>query len=138
LRQVNPGAINLNCELRRIPVAMKQNDTATQDAFAALVNMDARELAGWLKTEASRSVGQDSGDGESIGRKSGKRILAVLRKKGPANAGDIEHMRRVVSFIRRHSAQPPRRNVATSRWCYSLMNWGHDPLKPGAQDTPWR
>lgn len=117
---------------------MKSNPAEVRDAFAALVNMNARELADWLKTEASRSVGQDSGDGESIGRKSGRRILAILRKRGPVSADDIAHMRRVVSFIRRHSAQGPRRNAATSRWRYSLMNWGHDPLKPGAKGTPWR
>jgi hypothetical protein len=37
-------------------------------------------------------------------------------------------MRKVVGFIRRHSAQRPE-NIYTSRWRYSLMNWGHDPTK---------
>lgn len=41
---------------------------------------------------------------------------------------DCAHMRKVVGFIRRHRAQRPD-NVATSRWRYSLVNWGHDPLK---------
>jgi hypothetical protein len=36
----------------------------------------------------------------------------------------------VVGFIRRHLAQRPE-NEVTSRWRYSLMNWGHDPLKDG-------
>jgi hypothetical protein len=30
------------------------------------------------------------------------------------------------------------RNVATSRWRYSLMNWGHDPMKITDSDSPWR
>jgi hypothetical protein len=37
-------------------------------------------------------------------------------------------MRKVVGFIRRHLAQQPA-NIYTSPWRYSLMNWGHDPLK---------
>ena len=37
-------------------------------------------------------------------------------------------MRKVIGYIRRHSAQRPA-NVYTSRWRYSLMNWGHDPTK---------
>lgn len=37
-------------------------------------------------------------------------------------------MRKVVGYVRRHWAQQPE-NIVTSRWRYSLMNWGHDPLK---------
>lgn len=113
------------------------SDEEVERGFRTFVNLTARELMEWLETAESKSVGQDSGDGESIGRKSGKRILLILRKKS-ANADDIKHMRRVVSFIRRHIGQGPRRNVATSRWRYSLMNWGHDPLKERESDSPWR
>ena len=113
------------------------SDEDIECTFRSLVNLTARELAAWLETDESKSVGQDSGDGESIGRKAGKRILVILRKKS-VSADDIKHMRRVVSFIRRHIGQGPRRNVATSRWRYSLMNWGHDPLKERESDSPWR
>jgi hypothetical protein len=34
----------------------------------------------------------------------------------------------MAGFVRRHRAREPA-NMATSRWRYSLMNWGHDPLK---------
>ncbi|MBI3439872.1 MAG: DUF3140 domain-containing protein [Proteobacteria bacterium] len=115
----------------------KASDEEVERALRTLVNLTARELTEWLKTDESKSVGQDSGDGESIGRKSGKRIRLILRKKS-VNADDIKHMRRVVSFIRRHIAQGPRRDVATSRWRYSLMNWGHDPLKERESNSPWR
>jgi hypothetical protein len=115
----------------------KASDEDVERAFRSLVNLSPRELAAWLETDESKSVGQDSGDGESIGRKSGKLVLAILRKKS-VSADERKHMRRVVSFIRRHSGQGPRRNVATSRWRYSLMNWGHDPLKPRDSDSPWR
>jgi hypothetical protein len=40
---------------------------------------------------------------------------------------DYAHMRKVVGFVKRHRAQQPA-NVVSSRWRYSLMNWGHDPL----------
>ena len=116
---------------------VRASDEDIEQAFRTLVNLTASELSAWLDTDESKSVGQDSGDGESIGRKSGKRTLASLRKTS-VTADDIKHMRRVVSFIRRHRAQGPRRDVATSRWRYSLMNWGHDPLKPLDADSPWR
>jgi Protein of unknown function (DUF3140) len=38
-------------------------------------------------------------------------------------------MRRVNGYIGRHLAQRPGGDVAESAWRYSLMNWGHDPLK---------
>jgi hypothetical protein len=41
-------------------------------------------------------------------------------------------MRRVVGFVARHRAQEPANGV-TSRWRYSLMNWGCDPLKDWGQ-----
>ena len=44
------------------------------------------------------------------------------------SADDYAHMRKVVGYIARHSAQRPE-NIYTSRWRYSLMNWGHDPVK---------
>jgi hypothetical protein len=40
-------------------------------------------------------------------------------------------MRKVVGFVKRHSAQGPHEEyrVPGSRWRHSLMNWGHDPLR---------
>ncbi|WP_231974713.1 DUF3140 domain-containing protein [Mycobacterium sp. E1747] len=31
---------------------------------------------------------------------------------------------------KRHLAQRPHGNIDESTWRYSLMNWGHDPMKP--------
>ena len=39
-------------------------------------------------------------------------------------------MRKVVGYVHRHLAQRPRDDVRNTRWRYSLLNWGHDPLKP--------
>lgn len=97
--------------------------------FAAAVNMDADELEAWLDTDESRAVGQRRPDGDSIGRASGRAIVRILRTP-PAEHDEEDHrqMRRTVAFVRRHRAQEPA-NKVTSRWRYSLMNWGHDPLK---------
>ena len=39
-------------------------------------------------------------------------------------------MDKVVGYIHRHLAQRPDGDVEDTDWRYSLMNWGHDPLKP--------
>jgi hypothetical protein len=95
--------------------------------FAAVVNMDADEIEAWLETPESNCVGFKGDGGESVGHASGRRIVQLLRH-GPSGDSDYAHMRKTIGFIRRHRAQEPA-NMVTSRWRYSLMNWGHDPLK---------
>jgi hypothetical protein len=34
-----------------------------------------------------------------------------------------------MSYVHRHQAQEHSGDVEDSTWLYSLMNWGHDPLK---------
>ncbi|GAA4390635.1 DUF3140 domain-containing protein [Hymenobacter koreensis] len=102
------------------------------EQFKHDVNMSASELEKWLQTDESKAVGQDSGDGESIGRHSGRRIVEILHKnKADLTADDEQHMHKVHSYISRHLAQGPQHaeDVKDSRWRHSLMNWGHDPLK---------
>ncbi len=100
--------------------------------FARAVNMSAAELEQWLRSPESRKVGWKGADGaasESIGHASGRHVVRILRKeKGALTDDDYAHMRKVVGYVARHSAQRPQ-NVYTSRWRYSLMNWGHDPMK---------
>ena len=98
--------------------------------FAAAVNMAPAELAEWLETAESRKVGSmKEGASESVGHASGRRILGILRMaKAELADEDYAHMRKVAGYVARHRAQRPE-NVVTSRWRYSLMNWGHDPLK---------
>lgn len=116
----------------------KATDDDVRAAFAEVVNMTSREIEAWHKTEQSASVGQDSGDGVSVGVKAGQRTIQLLRIKRTPNADDIKHMRRVISFINRMRTQSPLRNRETSRWRYALMNWGHDPLSVTDADSPWR
>jgi len=98
--------------------------------FDAAVNMSASDLGDWLKTPESKRVGfKKDGKGESVGHASGRRIISILGTKA-ANLTDSDwaHMRKVVGYVKRHKAQRPQ-NIYTSRWRYSLMNWGHDPAK---------
>ena len=102
---------------------------AIRSAFGEAVNMTAAELEDWLATRESGAVGWKPEGGESVGHASGRRILGILRKNRADLADeDYAHMHKVVGFVRRHRAQEPA-NMVTSRWRYSLMNWGHDPLK---------
>ena len=99
--------------------------------FRSAVNMSPAALRDWLRSAESWSVGWRGRDGslaESVGHASGRRILEILDKApSELTADDYAHMRKVVGFVRRHRAQEPA-NPVTSRWRYSLMNWGHDPL----------
>jgi len=101
-----------------------------QREFGKAVNMTAGELDRWLETDESRKVGfHRLGATESVGHASGRLIVRIL--KTPADDlsdGDFAHMRKVVGYVHRHKAQRPE-NIYTSRWRYSLMNWGHDPTK---------
>jgi hypothetical protein len=98
-------------------------------SFHRAVNMDAGELEAWLETKESSAVGQKKDGGESVGHASGRRIVTILRSaRAELGDDDYRHMRKVAGFVARHRAQEPA-NMVTSRWRYSLMNWGHDPLK---------
>jgi hypothetical protein len=92
--------------------------------------MTRNELEDWLQTDESQSVGQSDNGGESKGHESGRKIVEILEKnKSAYTDDDVEHMQRVVSYVHRHQAQKPSGDVEDSTWRYSLLNWGHDPLK---------
>jgi hypothetical protein len=110
-------------------VSDDQDDTRKE--FDDAVNMTASELEKWLDTDESKSVGQKSGGkGESTGHESGRHIIKILKtKKSDLSDGDYAHMRKVVGYTKRHLAQRPSGDVKDTDWRYSLMNWGHDPVK---------
>lgn len=113
-------------------MAAEDPDT-TRREFAEAVTMTASELETWLDTDESRAAGQKDGGGESTGHASGRRIVDLLRtKKDDLTDDDLAHMRKVHGYVQRHLAQEPaKEDIETSAWRYSLMNWGHDPLKKG-------
>jgi hypothetical protein len=109
---------------------MPKGDQQVIEEFDEAVNMSSKELEEWLETDESKEVGQKDGASESKGHESGRRIVGILGKNNSDYTDDdIDHMRRVVSYVHRHQAQQPQSNVEDSNWRYSLMNWGHDPLK---------
>jgi hypothetical protein len=100
------------------------------EKFEEAVNMTPKELEEWLQTKESKSVGQSDGGGESKGHESGRRIVEIKRKKKlDYTDEDVEHMKRVNGYVKRHLGQGPKKAPEDSKWRYSLMNWGHDPLK---------
>ena len=100
------------------------------EEFDEAVNMTRKKLEDWLQTDESQSVGQSDDGGESKGHESGRMIVDILKKnKSDYTDEDVDHMRRVVSYVHRHQAQKPSGDVEDSNWRYSLLNRGHDPLK---------
>ncbi len=93
--------------------------------FDKAVNMPPAALEKWLGTDESR----DAGTG--VGHDEGERIVAIRRtKKADLTDDDYAHMAKVVGYVHRHLAQKgPADDKEHSAWRYSLMNWGHDPLK---------
>jgi hypothetical protein len=110
--------------------AAELNDVWTD--WEDAVNLTPGELERWLGTDESRSVGDRGGSGpESTGDRSGDRIVQILRtRKTALTADDVAHMRKVVAYVHRHLAQRPSGDLTDTHWRWSLMNWGHDPLKP--------
>ena len=111
--------------------AAHKTDADSEAEFRKAVNMTAAQIEKWLETGESKAVGQKAeGASESTGHHSGKQIIEILhKKKGEYTADDLAQMRRVVSYVHRHLAQRPDGDVSETHWRYSLMNWGHDPLK---------
>ncbi len=110
---------------------MSKDVKSVIDEFHSSVNMKAKELESWLESEESQSVGQHKeGNDESTGHQSGRHIVELLqKKKDDYTDDDLAHMKKVISYIHRHLGQKPDGDVEHTRWRYSLMNWGHDPLK---------
>ncbi|MFY1637682.1 DUF3140 domain-containing protein [Solwaraspora sp. WMMB335] len=99
-------------------------------SFVEAVNMSPGDLEKWLRSSQSQEAGQHKDGGESVGHASGRRIVELLRTKREAlSDDDYAHMRKVVGYVHRHLAQRPSGDVTETRWRYSLMNWGHDPLR---------
>ena len=99
------------------------------DDWQEAVTMTPKQLEDWLATEESRSVGDTGGDGESTGHQMGRRIVEIQRaKKDDLTDDDVAAMRKVVGYVHRHRAQQPKSDIEHSKWRYSLMNWGNDPL----------
>lgn len=119
------------------------DEQAIRREFDALMNLAPAELTAWLQGPKSRLVGVvRRGETESIGRRAGAKVLAIHAKPvSELTDADYVHMRKVIGFCRRHLAQRPKAlryggDVRETRWRWSLMNWGHDPLRVGSGGEP--
>ncbi len=66
----------------------------------------------------------------STGLHMGREIVALLgKKRADYTDAAAAAMAKVTGYIKRHLAQRPDGDVSETPWRYSLMNWGHDPLK---------
>ena len=121
----------MSTEKTRDMVGDKGDATASTKEFKQAVNMSAKVLTEWLKTDESKAVGfKNSEGGESVGHLSGRKIVEMLDKpEADFSSDDVAHARKVVGYIHRHSAQRPQGDISQTHWRYSLMNWGYDPLK---------
>ncbi|KAB5575731.1 hypothetical protein GE09DRAFT_1215485 [Coniochaeta sp. 2T2.1] len=116
---------------------MVKDEQTVIEEFNQYVNMTKSELEEWLQTEASTTTGwsKNDGSGESVGHDSGRHIVRILEKnpqKDPSkyDEEDVAHMRKVVSYCKRHLAQEGEAKKDTGSKSYrSLKNWGHDALK---------
>jgi len=124
-------------------VNMVKPESEVISEFNELVNMSADELEEWLKSDDSTSSGwkNDSSEGETVGHESGRKIVDILKRNPKKDEDkytdeDVEHMRKVVSYCKRHLAQENKMKETKSpeeleqtKSTKSLKNWGHDPLK---------
>lgn len=126
-----------------------KDDKEVISEFNEYVNMTASELEKWLKSDDSNSAGWSKGDegGESVGHDSGRKIVEIL-KSNPGKKPDkytdeqLQHMRKVASYCKRHLAQESAGNKAKdpdevkgTKSYISLKNWGHDFLKAQGKDS---
>ena len=111
--------------------APKLNVDQVIKEFRSVVNLKPDQLERWLSMPDSKKLGfKDEVKAGTRGHESGKRILKILSKRRDKyTEDDLRHMETVVGFVRQHRRQKPPGDVFASNWRYSLMNWGHDPMK---------
>ena len=80
------------------------NSHAAVEEFKTAVNVSPKALLAWLNTSESKAVGSKTTENsESVGHRSGKKIVALLGKpEAEFTSGDIAHARKVVGYIHRH------------------------------------
>ncbi|KAI0094996.1 hypothetical protein BDY19DRAFT_915802 [Irpex rosettiformis] len=99
--------------------------------FNEQVNMSVEELEEWLQDPQSKKAGT------GVGIESAAKIIEILKKnptKDPSkyDEEDLEHMRKVVGYNKRHLAQEShlkdtktKEELANTKSTISLKNWGH-------------
>ncbi|RPB19827.1 hypothetical protein L211DRAFT_852819 [Terfezia boudieri ATCC MYA-4762] len=131
------NSLSLNGTSGPLHAAITTSTPNVMTEFNTLVNMELDELKEWLTSESSLRAGWPKHDdsGETIGHGSGRHIVEILSKNPTRDLekydeDDIAHMRKVVSYCKRHLAQEEKaKQNPNSKSARSLKNWGHDPQK---------
>ncbi|CDW98435.1 hypothetical protein [Sporisorium scitamineum] len=119
---------------------MVKSDADVIKEFNELVNMSASDLEKWLKSDDSTSSGWTNGNsGETVGHNSGTKIVDILKrnpdkKKDKYTQEDIKHMRKVVSYNKRHLAQEQHLKQKKSKEELQKTK-SYKSLKNGQPDT---
>ncbi|WP_018655307.1 DUF3140 domain-containing protein [Actinomadura flavalba] len=100
------------------------------DEFHRAVNMSSEELRPWLLTDASGTDGMPAEPDLGV-PEMGRHVVRILRKrKVDLTEDDLDAMRQVVDRVNDLLAHPPGTGASNEKWRHSLMDLGHDPLKP--------
>jgi hypothetical protein len=96
-----------------------QDKTEVRKAFRKSANMTpARLTNGSTAGKANMWAGKARtamGPGESVGHRSGRRIVAIKRKRAAdLTEADYTHMRKEIGYVARHSAQRPSGQIRRS------------------------
>jgi len=104
-------------------------DDALWEQFHQAVNMTSRELGDWLR-ESEAGVDTEPVP-DQAGPAAGRQVLAILgKRRSDLTAEDAEVMAGVVDRVRTQRGDEPEPTAGDAAWRHSLMNLGHDPLKP--------
>lgn len=99
------------------------------EEFNEWVNMSPDEHEQWLKSDCSRDSSIHF-SGSLSDNRAGWRVVELKRKHPEQfEENDFDLMMRAVGFIKRQAFAEPYGYINASQWRYTLMNWGHDPLK---------
>ncbi|GGT25553.1 hypothetical protein GCM10010271_31430 [Streptomyces kurssanovii] len=110
-------------------MAVSEVSTELWDEFHTVVNMTSRELQEWLSVEAAGEQTEELPD--QAGPPTGRKVLEILgKRRTDLTADDARVMQRVCDVVRaqRNAEMDPK--AGDANWRHSLMNIGHDPLKP--------
>ena len=104
-------------------------DDELWEDFHRVVNMTSRELRDWLAVQGAGEETEVPPD--QAGPELGQRVLAVLgKRRSDLTPDDVEVMDRVVELVVAERGPDPEPTAGEDAWRRSLMNIGHDPLKP--------
>jgi hypothetical protein len=104
-------------------------DDELWEQFHDVVNMTSRELGDWLRESGAGTDTEPLPDQAEPAV--GRQVLAILGKRRvDLTRDDVDVMVGVIDRIRTQRGEQPEPTAGDTAWRHSLMDLGHDPLKP--------